>query len=91
MTNSGFMRNSYGYGMMNGQQGYQGMMGSQYNHGSMMGGYQQNPAQQGRNCYRGSIKPRVTGPFDRSVESFTFELTKAPYRPLLCFNFGLVR
>ena len=37
MTNSGFMRSSYGYGMM----------GGQYNHGSMMGGYQQNPVQQG--------------------------------------------
>ncbi len=34
LTHSGFMGN--GYGMMNGQQGYQGMMS----------GYQQNPAQQ---------------------------------------------
>ena len=37
MTNSGFMRSSYGYGMM----------GGQYNHGTMMGGYQQNPAKPG--------------------------------------------
>jgi len=35
LTHSGFMGN--GYGMMNGQQGYQGMMG----------GYQQSPAPQG--------------------------------------------
>jgi len=35
LTHSGFMGN--GYGMMNGQPGYQGMMGGQYNHGSMMG------------------------------------------------------
>ncbi len=37
LTHSGFTGNGYSNGMMNGQQGYQGMMG----------GYQQNPAQQG--------------------------------------------
>jgi amicyanin len=37
LTHSGFMNNGNGYGMM----------GGQYNSGSMMGGYQQNPAQQG--------------------------------------------
>jgi plastocyanin len=47
LTNSGFMRNSYGNGMMGGQQGYQGMMNGQQYHSNMMGGYQQNPAQQG--------------------------------------------
>ncbi len=39
LTNSGFMRNSYGNG--------NGMMNGQQYHGNMMGGYQQNPAQQG--------------------------------------------
>ena len=47
LTNSGFMRNSYGNGMMGGKPGYQGMMGGQQYHGNMMGGYQQSPAQQG--------------------------------------------
>jgi len=36
LTHSGFMGNSYGNGMMNGQQ----------YHGNMMGGYQQSPVQQ---------------------------------------------
>ncbi len=47
LTNSGFMRNSYGNGMMNDQQGYQGMMGGQQNYSGMMGGYQQGSTQQG--------------------------------------------
>jgi len=46
LAHSGLMGNGYGYGMMNGQQGYQGMMNGQYSHGSMMGGYQQSPTQQ---------------------------------------------
>ena len=37
LTNSGFMGNGYGNGMMGGQQ----------YHGNMMGGYQQSPVQQG--------------------------------------------
>jgi amicyanin len=37
LTNSGFMRNGYGNGMMGGQQNY----------GGMMGGHQQSPTNQG--------------------------------------------
>ena len=71
MTNSGFMRNSYGYGMMNGQQGYQGIMGSQYNHGSMMGGYQQNPAQQGA---------PVTGVIHMNRQNFAYQMANIQVR-----------
>lgn len=48
LTHSGFMGNSgYGYGMMNGQQGYPGIMNGQYTRGTIMGGYQQTPGVQG--------------------------------------------
>ncbi len=64
LTNSGFMRNSYGNGMMNGQQGYQGMMNGQQNHGSMMGGYQQSPTQQGT---------PVTGITHLTIQNFAYQ------------------
>ncbi len=71
MTNSGFMRSGYGYGMMNGQQRYQGMMGGQYNHGSMMGGYQQNPAQQGA---------PVTGVTHINMQNFAYQMANIQVR-----------
>ncbi len=71
MTNSGFMRNGYGNGMMNSQQGYQGMMGGQYNHGSMMGGYQQNPAQQG---------VPVTGVTHMNMQNFAYQMANIQVR-----------
>ncbi len=64
MTHSGFMANGYGYGMMNGNPGYQGMMGSQYSHGSMMGGYQQNPAKPGT---------PVTGVTQMNIQNFAYQ------------------
>lgn len=64
LTNSGFMRNGNGYGMMGGQQGYQGMMGGQQYHGNMMGGYQQSPAQQGT---------PVTGITHLTMQNFAFQ------------------
>ena len=64
LAHGGFTGNSYGNGMMNGQQGYQRMMGGQYNHGSMMGGYQQNPTQQGT---------PVTGVTKLNIQNFVYQ------------------
>jgi amicyanin len=61
MTNSGFMRHGYG----------NGMMGVQYNHGSMMGGYQQNPAQQGA---------PVTGVTHMNMQNFAYQMANIQVR-----------
>ncbi len=54
LTHSGFTGNGYG----------NGMMGGQYTHGSMMGGYQQNPAQQGA---------PVTGVTQLNIQNFAYQ------------------
>jgi amicyanin len=67
MTQSGFMTRGYGNGMMGNQQGYQGyqgMMGNQQYHGNMMGGYQQNPSQQGT---------PVTGNTHPTMQNYTYQ------------------
>ena len=53
MTHSGFMARGYG----------NGMMGNQQYHGNMMGGYQQNPSQQGM----------VTGNTHPIMQNYTYQ------------------
>jgi amicyanin len=71
LTHSGFMRNSYGNGMMNGRPGYQGMMGGQYSHGNMMRRSQQNPAQQGA---------PVTGVTHMNMQNFAYQMANIQVR-----------
>jgi plastocyanin len=61
LTHSGFMGNGNG----------NGMMGGQYNHGSMMGGYQQNPAQQGA---------PVTGVTHMNMQNFAYQMANIQVR-----------
>ena len=63
LTHSGFMGNGYGngYGMMNGQRANQGMMG----------GYQQNPAQQGT---------PVTGVSHMNMQNFAYQMANIQVR-----------
>jgi len=69
LTHSGFL--GKGSGMMSRQQGYQGMMGGQYNHGSIMGGYQQNPVQQGT---------PVTGVTHMNMRNFAYQMVNIQVR-----------
>lgn len=71
LSRGGFWGNGNGYGMMNGQQGYQGMMGGQYNQGNMMGGYQQTPATQSN---------AVTGVTHINMQNFAYQYTNIQVR-----------
>ena len=71
LSRGGFWGNGNGYGMMNGQQGYQGMMGGQYNQGNMMGGYQQTPATQSN---------PVTGVTHINMQNFAYQYTNIQVR-----------
>ena len=61
MTQSGFMTRGYG----------NGMMGNQQYHGNMMGGYQQNPSQQGT---------PVTGNTHPTMQNYTYQPTNMQVR-----------
>ena len=81
LSRGGMWGNGNGYGMMNGQQGYQGMMGGQYNRGNMMGGqYNRGNMMGGYQQTPGAQSNPVTGVTHMNMQNFAYQYTNIQVR-----------